>query len=43
MLLLQAMPIILSNITNTYVFLYAKIAIRGHSMGYMGKLGFGRL
>jgi hypothetical protein len=42
MLLLQAMHIILFSITNTYVFLYAKIAIRGHSMGYMGKLGFGR-
>jgi hypothetical protein len=42
-LLLQAMHIILFNITNTYVFLYARIAIRVALMGYMGKLEFGRL
>jgi hypothetical protein len=43
MLLLQAMHTILFSITNTYVFLYARIAIRVHLMGYMGKLGFGKL
>jgi hypothetical protein len=37
-----AMHTTLFNIINTYVFLYAKTAIRGHLMGYMGKLGFGR-
>jgi hypothetical protein len=42
MLLPQAMHTILFSITNTYVFLYAKIAIKGHSMGYMAKLGYGR-
>jgi hypothetical protein len=43
MLLGLVMHTILFSITNTYVFLYARIAIRGHSMEYMGKLGFGKL
>jgi hypothetical protein len=42
MLLLQAMHTILSNIINTYVFLYARIAIRVASMAYTDRLGFGR-
>jgi hypothetical protein len=42
MLLGQAMHTILFSIINTYVFLYVKIAIRVHSMGYMDRLGFGR-
>jgi hypothetical protein len=41
-LLLQAMLIILFSIINTYVFLYARTAIRVHSMGYMGKPEYGR-
>jgi hypothetical protein len=43
MLLGQAMHTTLSNIINTYVFLYAKIAIRVASTEYMDRLGFGRL
>jgi hypothetical protein len=42
MLLLQAMHTTLFNITNTYVFLYARIAIRVALMEYMDRLGFGR-
>jgi len=42
MLLLQAMHTILFSIINTYVFLYAKIAIRVALMEYMDRLGFGR-
>jgi hypothetical protein len=42
MLLGQAMHTILSNIINTYVFLYAKIAIRVALMEYTDRLGFGR-
>jgi hypothetical protein len=42
MLLAQVMHIILSSITNTYVFLYAKIAIRVVLTEYMDRLGFGR-
>jgi hypothetical protein len=42
MLLLQVMHITLFSITNTYVFLYARIAIRVALTAYMGKLGFGR-
>jgi hypothetical protein len=43
MLLLQAMHTILFSITNTYVFLYARIAIRVALTEYTDKLGFGRL
>jgi hypothetical protein len=43
MLLGQAMHTILFSIINTYVFLYARIAIRVHSMGYMAKPEYGRL
>jgi len=42
MLLGQAMHTILSNIINTYVFLYAKIAIRVALTAYMGKPEYGR-
>jgi hypothetical protein len=43
MLLGQVMHIILFSIINTYVFLYARIAIRVALMAYMDRLGFGRL
>jgi hypothetical protein len=43
MLLLQAMHTILFSITNTYVFLYARIAIKVALTAYMDRLGFGRL
>jgi len=42
MLLLQAMHTILFSITNTYVFLYVRIAIRVHLMAYMGKPEYGK-
>jgi len=43
MLLALVMHITLSNIINTYVFLYAKTAIKVASMEYTDRLGFGRL
>jgi hypothetical protein len=42
MLLALAMHTILSNITNTYVFLYVRIAIRVALTEYTDRLGFGR-
>jgi hypothetical protein len=42
MLLLQAMHTILFSITNTYVFLYAKTAIKVALTAYTDRLGFGR-
>jgi hypothetical protein len=42
MLLGQAMHTILFNIINTYVFLYARIAIKVASTEYTDRLGFGR-
>jgi hypothetical protein len=43
MLLGQAMHTILFSIINTYVFLYARIAIRVALTAYTDRLGFGRL
>jgi hypothetical protein len=43
MLLGQAMHTILFSIINTYVFLYARIAIKVALTEYMGKPEYGRL
>jgi hypothetical protein len=43
MLLALAMHTILFSITNTYVFLYVRIAIRVVLTAYTDRLGYGRL